>query len=349
MPLNLPPLCSLQTFVGITILLYVYLTLKSSITLHHNVIVHQETESSVLELSPYIHQYQYQYQQQQQHYDNIPIVNTGFVASTGNLSEDFEITWGEWHANIIDGGKMLTLALDQFSGSGFQSRREYLFGKIDMQMKLIPNNSAGTVTTYYLSSEGAAHDEIDFEFLGNVTGEPYTLHTNVYSQGKGSREKQFYLWFDPTADFHSYSILWNSERIVFLVDGTPIREFKNMESIGVPFPKDQPMRIYSSLWNADDWATQGGRVKTDWRSAPFVASYRNFTASACVWADGSSSCGAHDHENKNKWLTEGLDSKGLEKMKWVEDNYMTYNYCKDVYRFPKGLPKECTITPPLLA
>jgi len=47
------------------------------------------------------------------------------------------------------------------------------------------------------------------------------------------------------------------------VDGTPIREFKNMESKGVAFPKNQPMRIYSSLWNADDWAKRGGLVKTD--------------------------------------------------------------------------------------
>ena len=31
------------------------------------------------------------------------------------------------------------------------------------------------------------------------------------------------------------------------MDGTPVREFKNSESIGVPFPKNQPMRIYSSL------------------------------------------------------------------------------------------------------
>ncbi|GJT17632.1 probable xyloglucan endotransglucosylase/hydrolase protein 23 [Tanacetum coccineum] len=42
------------------------------------------------------------------------------------------------------------------------------------------------------------------------------------------------------------------------VDGTPIREFNNAYSIGVPFPKDRPMRIHSSLWNADDWATRAG-------------------------------------------------------------------------------------------
>ncbi|WCJ42375.1 Xyloglucan endotransglucosylase/hydrolase family protein [Euphorbia peplus] len=264
------------------------------------------------------------------------LVATFYIsASASNFYQDFDITWGDGRGKILNNGELLTLNLDQYSGSGFQSKNEYLFGKIDMQLKLVPGNSAGTVTAYYLSSKGSNWDEIDFEFLGNVSGDPYILHTNVFSQGKGNREQQFYLWFDPTADFHTYSILWNSQRIIFSVDGTPIREFKNMESKGVPFPKNQPMRIYSSLWNADDWATRGGLVKTDWSHAPFTASYKNFNA--CVAS--SSSCGANS--NTNSWLTEELDSTNQGKLQWVQKNYMIYNYCSDLKRFPQGLPLEC--------
>ncbi|KAL2480954.1 putative xyloglucan endotransglucosylase/hydrolase protein 23 [Abeliophyllum distichum] len=265
--------------------------------------------------------------------------------SAGNFYQDFDITWGDGRAKIIDNGDLLTLSLDKASGSGFQSKNEFLFGKIDMQLKLVPGNSAGTVTAYYLSSQGPTHDEIDFEFLGNISGDPYILHTNVFSLGKGNREQQFYLWFDPTADFHTYSILWNPQRIIFSVDGTPIREFKNSESIGVPYPKSQPMRIYSSLWNADDWATRGGIVKTDWSQAPFTASYRNFNANACVWSSGSSSCSSKSppSTSTHAWLNEELDITGQERLKWVQKNYMIYNYCTDAKRFPQGFPSECTI------
>lgn len=61
---------------------------------------------------------------------------------------------------------------------------------------------------------GATRDEVDYEFLGNTTGQPYIVQTNVYKNGTGGREVRHQLWFDPTADFHSYSILWNDHQIV---------------------------------------------------------------------------------------------------------------------------------------
>ncbi|CAI0418116.1 unnamed protein product [Linum tenue] len=255
----------------------------------------------------------------------------------GNFYQDFDLTWGGQRAKIFGGGQMLTLSLDKTSGSGFQSKKEYLFGRIDMQLKLVAGNSAGTVTAYYLSSQGPTHDEIDFEFLGNVSGDPYILHTNVFTQGKGNREQQFYLWFDPTKNFHTYSIIWKPQHITFLVDNTPIRVFNNGENRGIPFPKNQAMRIYSSLWNADDWATRGGLVKADWSKAPFTAYYRNFQVTP-VSSSRSRSSGEFGNGD---WQSNALDASARRRLRWVQKNFMIYNYCTDFKRFPQGLPTEC--------
>lgn len=72
------------------------------------------------------------------------------VALAGNFYQDVDVTWGDGRAKILNNGKLLTLSLDKDSGSGFQSKNEYLFGKIDMKLKLVPGNSADTVTAYYV-------------------------------------------------------------------------------------------------------------------------------------------------------------------------------------------------------
>ncbi|KAM3213423.1 hypothetical protein ACQJBY_066039 [Aegilops geniculata] len=283
----------------------------------------------------------------------LAILLASCALAAASFDKEFDVTWGDGRGKILNNGQLLTLGLDKVSGSGFQSKHEYLYGKIDMQLKLVPGNSAGTVTAYYLSSQGPTHDEIDFEFLGNVTGEPYTLHTNVFTQGQGQREQQFRLWFDPTNDFHTYSILWNPKHIIFMVDDMPIRDFKNLEGKGIAFPKNQPMRLYSSLWNADDWATQGGRVKTNWSHAPFSASYRGFKADACVvTAGGRPRCGASIGTDvapgtgtgaAGEWYNQELDLTRQQQMRRVQSNYMIYNYCTDPKRVAKGVPAECSM------
>ena len=79
------------------------------------------------------------------------MVSSLMLAFAGNFYQDFDITWGDGRGNILNNGDLLTLSLDKASGSGFNSKNEYLFGKIDMQIKLVSGNSAGTVTAYYVS------------------------------------------------------------------------------------------------------------------------------------------------------------------------------------------------------
>lgn len=78
------------------------------------------------------------------------VISTMVATCAGNFHQDFDLTWGDNRAKIFQGGQLLSLSLDKVSGSGFKSKREYLFGRIDMQLKLVAGNSAGTVTAYYV-------------------------------------------------------------------------------------------------------------------------------------------------------------------------------------------------------
>lgn len=261
-------------------------------------------------------------------------------AKPATFLQDFRITWSDSHIKQLDGGKAIQLVLDQNSGCGFASKSQYLFGRVSMKIKLIPGDSAGTVTAFYMNSDtDQVRDELDFEFLGNRTGQPYSVQTNVYAHGKGDREQRVNLWFDPAADFHTYSILWNHHHVVFSVDEVPIRVYKNNEARGIPFPKFQPMGVYSTLWEADDWATRGGLEKIDWSKAPFYAYYKDFDIEGCP-VPGPGSCAS----NPSNWWEgssyQQLDPIAARRYRWVRMNHMVYDYCTDRQRYPVT-PPEC--------
>ncbi|XP_071940040.1 xyloglucan endotransglucosylase/hydrolase protein 22-like [Coffea arabica] len=195
------------------------------------------------------------------------------TSAAGNFYRDVKINFGDGRAKIDKSGQLLTLSLDKLSGSGFESTNDYLFGRFDMQIKFVPGNSAGTVTTFFAKGT-----------MRLISSPRKCIWPAIYTsyQCLCTRKRKQGTTIPSVVRVGETS---------FLVDGSPIRAFNNNEGSGISFPKNQPMKVYCSLWNADDWATQGGQIKTDWTLAPFLASYRNFNADACVWsASAGSSC-----------------------------------------------------------
>uniref|UniRef100_A0A0C9RJV4 TSA: Wollemia nobilis Ref_Wollemi_Transcript_14200_1025 transcribed RNA sequence n=1 Tax=Wollemia nobilis TaxID=56998 RepID=A0A0C9RJV4_9CONI len=205
------------------------------------------------------------------------------------FNQGFNNLWGPEHAAVSQDQSEITIWLDRNSGSGFKSLQSYKAGYFSVSMKLQAGYTAGVNTAFYLSNNQVNpdfHDEIDMEFLGTIPGRPYTLQTNIYvdaaSAGTGrvitGREKQISLWFDPTNDFHRYSILWTSSHIVFFVDDNPIREYTRTDPSTFPA---NPMWVYGSIWDASSWATENGKYKVDYNYEPFLANYKDFILTDC--------------------------------------------------------------------
>ncbi|XP_057424620.1 probable xyloglucan endotransglucosylase/hydrolase protein 10 [Lotus japonicus] len=275
---------------------------------------------------------------------NLFQVSVASVVSTGDFNKDFFVIWSPTHVNTSADGHTRTLKLDQESGAGFASNQKFLFGQIDMQIKLVPGHSAGTVLAYYLTSDQPNRDEIDIEFLGNISGEPYILQTNIYANGSDNREERIHLWFDPTKDFHTYSILWNLHQIVIMVDTIPVRLYRNHADKGAAFPRWQPMSLKVTLWNGDEWATRGGQDKINWTKGPFIASFRDYKIDACVWKRNPRFCRAASPANWwNQYKFSSLTSTQRRWFKWVRKYHMIYDYCQDNERFQNNLPRECSL------
>ncbi|KAK1372878.1 hypothetical protein POM88_029071 [Heracleum sosnowskyi] len=138
-----------------------------------------------------------------------------------DFTQLFKPNWAPDH--IVTQGENILLTLDNTTGNIITNVVFYFALGVVLSLLAAPDSqhtvnkftdSAGIVTAFYMSSEGPNHDELDFEFLGNISGEPYLVQTNVYVNGSGNREQRHTLWFDPTTDFHTYSFFWNHRSIM---------------------------------------------------------------------------------------------------------------------------------------
>ncbi|KAI7748493.1 hypothetical protein M8C21_009375 [Ambrosia artemisiifolia] len=259
-----------------------------------------------------------------------------------SFDEGFSHLFGDNNMQVLKDGKSVHLSLDQRTGSGFLSHDLYLHGFFSASIKLPAYYTAGVVVAFYMSNGDMyekSHDEIDFEFLGNIKGKEWKIQTNVYGNGSTNvgREERYSLWFDPSDDFHQYSILWTQDHIIFYVDNIAIREVTRAESMGGDFPS-KPMTLYATIWDASEWATNGGKYKVNYKYAPYVAEFSNFVLHGCT-ADPielmSLQC---DPETS----FESVIPMERIKMESFRKNHMKYSYCHDKIRY-KTPPSECMV------
>ncbi|XP_071736451.1 probable xyloglucan endotransglucosylase/hydrolase protein 33 [Rutidosis leptorrhynchoides] len=260
--------------------------------------------------------------------------------------------YGASNVHMKNDGSYVDISLDKNSGSGLVSNERYQHGFFSAAIKLPMGVTSGVVLAFYMSNSDVFphnHDEIDFELLGHEKRKDWVLQTNIYGNGSVNtgREEKFNLWFDPTQEFHQYSILWNTHHIVFLVDNIPIREvIHNQASLSI-YPS-KPMSLYTTIWDASEWATHGGKYPVDYHYAPFVASFGELEMEGCVILKTNPSSTSTCSKSSTLLSVDPVDGNEYAKLtvqqtvglNWARTKHMFYSYCKDTSRY-KLLPPEC--------
>eukprot|EP00261_Vitis_vinifera_P002431 XP_002266609.2 PREDICTED: probable xyloglucan endotransglucosylase/hydrolase protein 28 [Vitis vinifera] len=259
--------------------------------------------------------------------------------------------FGDENIKSVHNGTVAKISLDQKTGSEFVSSDIFLHGYFSASIKLPRNqDTAGVVVAFFTMNQdiySRNQDEATFEFLGNVKGKEWVVQTNIHgnttirnSTSKG-REERYTLWFDPSADFHKYSILWTENHIIFYVDDVPIRLFMRTKAIGNYFITS-PMYVYGSIRDGSDWATDGGKQKVDYKYAPFTAAFSELILLGCPADPIDLKPYCIDEDPWEKKVPTGLTRKEITQMRRFRHKFMTYSYCFDKERYPVT-PPECFV------
>ncbi|CAI4046443.1 hypothetical protein SKDZ_12G2470 [Saccharomyces kudriavzevii ZP591] len=198
------------------------------------------------------------------------------------MLEDFDFTHSGYTSIEASSGNIVLAMPKKTTGSLVASTRSFLYGKASVRMKTA--RSRGVVTAFDLIS--AIGDEIDFEWLG---GDPTMTQLNYYSQGMldYTRMQRYPVGADTWSTYHNYEIDWDSERIIWYVDGRMVRTVLKKDTWD-PINKEYrypqtPMRLEVAVWPGGSETNGPGTINwagglIDWENSPDIIEKGQFTA-----------------------------------------------------------------------
>ncbi|KAF3321530.1 putative xyloglucan endotransglucosylase/hydrolase protein 30 [Carex littledalei] len=246
----------------------------------------------------------------------ISVSTQAFHVETISFDEGYKHLFGEDNMVKTADGRGVNLVLNRYTGSGFISSNNYMHGYFSASIKLPKENTAGVVVAFYLSNGDVFekdHDELDWEFLGNKKGKEWRVQTNIY-------------------------------------DDIPIREVIRSEAMGSDFPS-KPMAVYATIWDGSAWATDGGKVKINYKYSPFVAEFSELVLRGCPSNPIQQSKPSVDLDRcastEVQLMTADfavMTPKMRSDMRRLREKQMTYTVCYDTVRYQNVFP-DCDNTP----
>ncbi|KIW41269.1 uncharacterized protein PV06_06842 [Exophiala oligosperma] len=166
-------------------------------------------------------------------------------------------------------GAAFTIAKSGDSPS-ISSKWYIMFGHVDYVVKAAPGT--GIVSAAILQSD--CLDEIDWEWLG---GDDTQAQSNYFGKGQtttGYNRGAFHSAPNNHDEFHTYSIDWTADQIVWSIDGTTVRVMTQAQAEAGQYPQT-PMYVKVGAWAGGDPSNPQGTIEwaggpTDYSAGPFT-------------------------------------------------------------------------------
>ncbi|KAI9208893.1 glycosyl hydrolases family 16-domain-containing protein [Polychytrium aggregatum] len=185
---------------------------------------------------------------------------------------NFSVDYCPQNFKLTSDGAVLTMT--STCGTRISSKLAFTSGQFSAVIKSA-STSSGVVTSFITRSQPEnVGDEIDYEFVGIS---PNSVWSNVFQNADFDTRQPLEIKnsFDTSADFHKYTIDWNADRIIWLVDDQPVRTYNNPHSASLPFPV-KPSYVQLGIW---DGTNTGGWAGTVDFTKSFTAVFKSVTLS----------------------------------------------------------------------
>lgn len=144
-----------------------------------------------------------------------------------------------------------------------QSNWYIMFGRVEFKIKAAPGT--GIVSSAVLQSDDL--DEIDWEWLG---GNNDLVQSNYFGKGITDSYNRGATHDDQGNhdDFHTYTVDWTSEQIVWSIDDSPVRSLTPDDAESGQYPQT-PMMIRVGVWAGGDPSNPEGTIRKLTTFSPF--------------------------------------------------------------------------------
>jgi len=140
------------------------------------------------------------------------------------------------NVGVANGELGIRLPGGKLDGGEARTRSLYRFGTYRARIRVA--NAPSSLTAFFLYRAPDYQQELDIELYNDSTGR---VMFSTYSSGAQTNTRTVLLGFDPTADFHEYTIEYQPGSVRFLVDGQQLQAWTS----GVP---RSAMNLFVNAW-----------------------------------------------------------------------------------------------------